>query len=76
MQRDLLLLVDMIDAAEQAQNLTQGIELVDLENDRQRQDALLRNFTVLGEAANQISEATKRLMPTFLGVDQLIHAIG
>jgi uncharacterized protein with HEPN domain len=51
MQRDILLLTEMIDAAEQAQRLTEDITVSQLETDRQRRDALLWNFTVLGEAA-------------------------
>ena len=55
MQRDILLLTEMIDAAEQAQLLTADITVSQLETDRQRRDALLWNFTVLGEAAGQLS---------------------
>jgi uncharacterized protein with HEPN domain len=39
MQRDLLLLTEMIDAAEQAQRLAEGITVRQLEADRQRRDA-------------------------------------
>lgn len=59
MRRDVLLLAEMIDAAEQAQHLVDGVTVEDLEDDRQRRDALLWNFTVLGEAAGQLSEAVK-----------------
>ena len=59
MQRDLLLLTEMIDAAEQAGQLTAGITVSQLETDRQRRDALLWNFTVLGEAAAQLSAELK-----------------
>jgi len=47
----LLLLTEMIDAAEQAQQLVNGVTVRGLEADRQRRDALLWNFTVLSEAA-------------------------
>jgi uncharacterized protein with HEPN domain len=47
MQRDVLLLTEMIDAAEQAQQLT----------------ALLWNFTVIGEAAGQLSAEVKDKFP-------------
>ena len=40
MQRDILLLAEMIDAAEQAQQLTAGITVCKLETNRQRRDAL------------------------------------
>ena len=63
MQRDILLLTEMIDAAEQAQELTRGVSVGDLEADRQRRDALLWNFTVLGEAAGQLSDDVKTRFP-------------
>ncbi|MBV9094960.1 MAG: DUF86 domain-containing protein [Streptosporangiaceae bacterium] len=55
MRRDILLLAEMIDAAEQAQHLADGVTVAELEADRQRRDALLWNFTVLGEAAGQLA---------------------
>jgi uncharacterized protein with HEPN domain len=63
MQRDLLLLTEMIDAAEQAQQLTADITVSQLETDRQRRDALLWNFTVLGEATGQLSAQLKDQFP-------------
>ncbi|WP_217898594.1 HepT-like ribonuclease domain-containing protein [Haloechinothrix alba] len=53
----------MIDAAEQARALVADIELAELEQDRQRRDALLWNFTVLGEAANAVSVDLKEAHP-------------
>jgi uncharacterized protein with HEPN domain len=63
MRRDVLLLAEMIDAAEQAQHLVNGVTVEDLEADRQRRDALLWNFTVLGEAAGQLSDEVKARFP-------------
>jgi uncharacterized protein with HEPN domain len=63
MQRDVLLLTEMIDAAEQAQQLAAGVTVSELETDRQRRDALLWNFTVLGEAAAQLSADLKEQFP-------------
>ena len=63
MQRDVLLLTEMIDAAEQAQQLTAHITVSQLEADRQRRDALLWNFTVIGEAAGQLSAEVKDKFP-------------
>jgi uncharacterized protein with HEPN domain len=63
MQRDVLLLTEMIDAAEQAHQLTAGVTVNQLEADRQRSDALLWNFTVLGEAAGQLSAEVKDKFP-------------
>lgn len=59
MRRELLLIGQMIEAAEQARSLVAGILLADLEADRQRRDALLWNFTVLGEAAAQLDDEVK-----------------
>lgn len=63
MQRDLLLLGEMLEAAEQAQALATDVSLDSLGSDRQRRDALLWNFTVLGEAATQLDEAIKGQFP-------------
>ncbi len=63
MQRDVLLLTEMIDAAEQAQQLATGVRASELEADRRRRDALLWNFAVLGEAAGQLSAEIKRRFP-------------
>ena len=41
MQRDILLLTEMIDAAGQAQQLVNGVTISQLEADRQWPDALL-----------------------------------
>jgi uncharacterized protein with HEPN domain len=57
MQRDLLLISEMIDAASQAIALVGGDDAATISADRQRHEALLWNFTVLGEAASQLSEA-------------------
>ena len=63
MQRDVLLLTEMIDAAEQAQQLVNGVTVRELEADRQRRDALLWNFTVLGEGAARLSDEIKARFP-------------
>jgi uncharacterized protein with HEPN domain len=59
MRRELVLLAEMIEAAEQAQALVAGIDIEALDADRPRRDALLWNFTVLGEAAAQLADAVK-----------------
>jgi hypothetical protein len=43
MRRDILLLTEMIDAAEQARQLAHDITASQLDQDRQRHDALLWN---------------------------------
>ena len=63
MQRDLLLLHEMIDAAEQAQHLVTGYTADAIAADRMRRDSLLWNFTVLGEAAGLVSDETKARFP-------------
>lgn len=57
MRRELLLIGEMIDAAEHARSLVTGVDIPALGDDRQRRDALLWNFTVLGEASSQLAEA-------------------
>jgi uncharacterized protein with HEPN domain len=59
MQRDPLLLAEMIDAAERIVDLTGGRTAADFEADRDRREALLWNYTVLGEAATQLSDGIK-----------------
>jgi len=60
MQRDVLLISEMIDAAEQARSLVADADdLAVLADDRRMRDALLWNFTVLGEAAGQVGEEVK-----------------
>ncbi|HVB45171.1 MAG TPA: HepT-like ribonuclease domain-containing protein [Streptosporangiaceae bacterium] len=54
MRRDLLLLAEMIQAAERAHQLTDGLTLEELQADQLRTESLLWNFTVLGEAAAQL----------------------
>jgi uncharacterized protein with HEPN domain len=60
MQRDVLLVAEMIDAASQAQSLVAEVDLTELTQDRQRRDALLWNFTVLGEAAARVTPDVKQ----------------
>ena len=68
MRRELVLLAEMIEAAEQAQALGAEVGLEELESDRQRRDALLCNFPVLGEAATQLDDALReRFADTFRG---------
>jgi uncharacterized protein with HEPN domain len=63
MQRDLVLVAEMIDAAEKAVEIVGVLDAADLEADQLRRDALLWNMTVLGEAATQISETTRSAHP-------------
>jgi uncharacterized protein with HEPN domain len=63
MQRDLLLLGEMIAAAERAGELVSGITVEALQADQLRSESLLWNFTVLGEAASQLSDDIKERFP-------------
>ena len=67
MQREFLLLEEKIDAAEQAYRLTAGTTVAELSIDRRRRDALLWNFTVLGEAATQVPDEVKAKFPEVSG---------
>jgi hypothetical protein len=82
MQRDILLLSEMVDAAEQAQRLVAGFSAAEVGADRMRRDSLVWNFTVLGEAATLVSSETKAarasdhdsplLEPTLTGIVEMI----
>ena len=63
MRREPLLVGEMIEAAETACQLVAGLGVEDLESDRQRRDALLWSFTVLGEAAAQLDDVVKARFP-------------
>lgn len=69
MQRDRLLIGEIIDAAERLVELTLDRTPADFDEDRDRRDALLWNFTVLGEAVGQLSEATKGAHPNVVWSD-------
>lgn len=56
MQRDLLLLGEILEAAERVLKLVEGLSVESLAEDELRRDALLWNFTVLGEATGQLSD--------------------
>lgn len=63
MRRDQLLLGEMIEAADRAHQLTVGISVEELQADRLRAESLMWNFTVLGEAAAQLSDELKARFP-------------
>jgi uncharacterized protein with HEPN domain len=86
MRRDVLLLEEMIQAAVQAVALLEGVAVEHLAADRIRRDALPWNFTVLGEAAAQLSDELKQefasvpwRQPVFAQPDcawLLVHRLG
>lgn len=59
MQRELLLLREMRDAAVAIQDLVGDWSAEQVEADQLRRPALLWHFTVLGEAASQVSSETR-----------------
>jgi uncharacterized protein with HEPN domain len=59
MRRDVLLLNEMIKAAERAHELVGDLDEDALAADELRRDALLWNLTVLGEAAANLSDELK-----------------
>ena len=70
----------MLDAALEAVAFAQGRTREDLDNDRQLVLAILKDIEIVGEAASNISESTRRLMPdmpwsAIVGMrNRLVHA--
>ena len=62
-----LLLAEIIDATERIVALTVGRSADEIDADRDCRDALLWNYTVLGEAVSQLSETTKAAHPDVPG---------
>ena len=63
MQRELLLLREMRDAATAVRELVGDRDVEQIDADVMRRSALLWHFTVLGEAASQVPSATKDAVP-------------
>ena len=59
MRRERLLSTEIVEAVQRIIGLAGGRSLHDFESDRDRRDALLWNFTVLGEAVGQLSDEMK-----------------
>ena len=59
MPPDRLVITEMIEAATRIIELAGDRPTSDIEGDRERHEAMMWNFTVLGEAASQVSDATK-----------------
>lgn len=70
MQRDRLLLTEIIDAAERIIDLAAARSADDFVADRDRRDALLWNYTVLGEAIGQLSDEMKSAHPRLFAEEQ------
>lgn len=63
MPRDRLLLAEMVDATQRITALVARLDPEDPSADRDLLDALLWNYTVLGEAARQLSDELKTAHP-------------
>ncbi len=64
MQRELVLLTEILDAGDRIIELVAGRDVADVEANRNVRDALLWNYTVLGEAASQVSQELKDAHPS------------
>lgn len=63
MPTDVILLTEMIDAGERVVAIVGRLDPGDPSSDRDLLDALLWNYTVLGEAAGQVSAEAKAAHP-------------
>ena len=63
MRRELLLLAEIIEAAERIVELSADATDSSLDADRTRREALLWSFTVLGEASSQLDDVVKSAHP-------------
>ena len=63
MRRDLVLLDEVTSAAERIVELTRGLTAEEIQADDLRREAVLWNFTVLGEATSQLSDELRGSHP-------------
>lgn len=63
MRRDLVLLDEIVQAAERIIELTSGLTVDAIEEDDLRREAVLWNYTVLGEATSQLSDEIRAGTP-------------
>ncbi len=64
MERDVQSLLDMLQSAEIVMGYISGRSPEDLVTDLQLQDAVIRRFLIIGEAAKRISEPTRNRLTT------------
>ncbi len=78
--RDIAPLKHMLDSTKAILSFSKGKRRTSLEKDRLLRSAILREFEIIGEAANRVSEKTKRQFPdipwkALTGMrNRLIHA--
>lgn len=58
-----LLLEDMLDAIDHIQAYTKGMGFDDFNHDQKTKDAVVRNFEIIGEAANKLPDETLESNP-------------
>lgn len=58
---DRIFFTDIIESMELIQNYINDVSEFDFENDSEKQDAVIRRFEIIGEAAKNISEKSKEL---------------
>ncbi|GFE67485.1 DUF86 domain-containing protein [Chroococcus sp. FPU101] len=63
MQRDVQLLLDMLESAKLAIRYVSQKSKTDFLSDIQLQDAVIRRLAIIGEAARRISEITRQTYP-------------
>lgn len=77
---DIVRLRHMLDAAQEAVGFVQGRQRVDLDSDRQLVLSLVKEVEIIGEAAYQVSEQTRKEIPDLPWADligmrhRLVHA--
>lgn len=80
MSRDLVYLLDILEAARLVQTFLEGVDKEDFEQDLMRQSAVIRQIEVMGEATKRLSEKFRASYPEIpwrqiAGMrDILIHA--
>ncbi len=64
MQRDVQLLLDMLESAKLATHYIAECSKADFLSEIQLQDAVIRRLSIIGEASRRISETTRQTFPT------------
>jgi uncharacterized protein with HEPN domain len=68
-ERDVVYLRHIRDAAHQIQGYVQGVSESEFRDDEMLQDALIRQLSIIGEAAGQLSEETRKDAPSIPWTD-------
>lgn len=60
-----LYLDDILESCRKIRQFTEGMSFEEFESDPRTQDAVIRNFEIIGEAANRLPDDVKSLYPDF-----------